>query len=158
VGRHSVFFSPENQVRGKLAAGANIHQEADPVGAYKDEGIRLNRRQALRVFGVGVTAGGGIFALAGCRKAPRQAAAPNPAAAGGLCQFKVPVDEAARQMQRMVQYKEKSDQPGKVCSNCSQFIPAKYGDGGGCKLFDGGVSPGGVCLSYAPVGAPGKAG
>jgi hypothetical protein len=128
------------------------------VGVYKDEGIRLNRRQALRVFGVGVTAVGGIFALAGCRKAPGPAAAPAPTPAAGLCQSKVAVDEAARQMQRMVQYKEKSDQPGKACSNCSQFIPGKYGDCGGCKLFDGGVSPGGVCLSYAPVGAPGKAG
>jgi len=129
------------------------------VGMNKDDVIRLDRRAALKLFGVGVTSVGGILALAGCSKAPEQATAPAAApaakpAAGGLCQFKVPVDEAARQMRRTVQYKEKSDQPGKMCSNCSQFIPGKYGDCGGCKLFDGGVSPGGVCLSYAPVGAP----
>ncbi len=126
------------------------------MGVTNNEAIRLDRRQALKVFGVGITSAGGILALAGCSKAPRQAAAsaPKSVASGGLCQFKVPVDEAARQMQRVVQYKETSDQPGKTCSNCSQFIPNKYGDCGGCKLFDGGVSPGGFCLSYAPVGAP----
>jgi len=130
------------------------------VGVNKDDVIRLDRRAALKLFGVGVTSVGGILALAGCSKAPEQAAAPaaKAPAAGGLCQFKVPVDEAARQMRRTVQYKEKSDQPGKNCSNCSQFIANKYGDCGGCKLFDGGVSPGGLCLSYAPLGAPGAPG
>lgn len=126
------------------------------MGVNKDDVIRLDRRAALKLFGVGVTSVGGILAFAGCTKAPEEAApaaAPKPAA-GGLCQFKVPVDEAARTMRRTVQYKEKSDQPGKMCSNCSQFIAGKYGDCGGCKLFDGGVSPGGVCLSYAPIGAP----
>ncbi len=122
-----------------------------------DELMRVDRREALKLFGFGLTSAGALLALAGCSKGAEQAAAPAAAptpAAGGLCQFRVPVDEAAKQMRRNLQYREKSDDPNKHCSACSQFIAGKYGDCGGCKLFDGGVSPGGVCLSFAPLGAP----
>jgi hypothetical protein len=130
------------------------------VNMNDSEMKRVGRRQALKLFGFGLTSVGGLIALAGCSKGAEQAAAPTPApaappAAGGLCQFKVPVDEAAKQMRRNLQYREKSDDPNKHCSICSQFELGKYGDCGGCKLFAGGVSPGGVCLSFAPLGKPG---
>jgi hypothetical protein len=122
-----------------------------------DEVLRLDRRRALKLVGIGLTSVGGILALAGCKKeeaAEVPAAKPTAPTGGGLCQFKVPVDEAARQMRRTLQYQEKSNQPGKKCGTCSQFEAGKYGECGGCKLFGGGVNPEGVCLSYAPLGAP----
>jgi hypothetical protein len=133
--------------------------EMNTVNTNDGEMVRVDRRQALKLFGFGLTSVGGLIALAGCSKGGEQAAAPAPAAAappatGGLCQFRVPVDEAAKQMRRNLQYREKSDDPNKHCSLCSQFEQGKYGDCGGCKLFAGGVSPGGVCLSFAPLGKP----
>ena len=90
--------------------------------------------------------------------------------AGASCQSKEPLDDTSRTMRRTLQYMEKSNRPGKVCSSCSQYDNTRYGpDCGGCKLFTGAVNPNGGCLSYAPVGAapeapgaapaaPGKAG
>ena len=117
-----------------------------------EETIQLGRRRAMQLVCIGLTAAGGLLALAGCNKGPDQPAAPAAKPAGGLCQFKVPVDEAARQMRRTLQYQERSTTAGKKCSTCSQFEAGKYGDCGGCKLFAGGVNAEGVCLSYAPLG------
>lgn len=121
-----------------------------------DEETRFDRRRALKLMGFGITSVGGLIALGACSKAPEPVAAPapKPAASGGICQLKVPIDDAARQLRRNLQYREKSDQPGKKCALCAQFLAGKYGECGGCKLFDGGVNPEGVCLSFAPLGAP----
>jgi hypothetical protein len=59
-----------------------------------------------------------------------------------------------------MQYKNPAAIPEKHCSACAQFIPGKYGDCGGCKLFTGPVNPNGGCLSFAPLAgaAPAKSG
>lgn len=129
-----------------------------------ENGSNIGRRRALQVIGVGITAVAGTSLLEGCSKpsAPAAgggggggAAAP---AATGACMDRVEVDEAAKNMRKILQYKEKSDNAEKKCSLCAQFEAGKYGDCGGCKLFAGGVNPEGNCLSFAPKSAvPGAA-
>lgn len=116
------------------------------------------RRRALQVIGTSFTAGG--LLLLGCNKSGSQgsgsSAGAAAAGAGGSCQDKIEVDEAAATLRRTLQYKEKSDTPDKKCSSCAQFEVERYaGTGcGGCKLFAGAVNPEGLCLSFAPKGAP----
>ena len=119
------------------------------------------RRRALQVLGVGFAAAGGLLVLPGCNKSGSSGAAggsgAGAAAGGGRCIDKVEVDEAAQQLRKNLQYKEKSDTPGKKCSICAQFEAERFTalGCGGCKLFGGAVNPEGVCLSFAPLnGAP----
>jgi hypothetical protein len=120
------------------------------------------RRRALQVIGTSFTAAGGLLVLSGCNKSGSQGASSGAssgaaaAGAGGSCQDKIEVDETAANLRRTLQYKEKSDTPEKKCSSCAQFEPERYaGTGcGGCKLFAGAVNPEGICLSFAPKGAP----
>lgn len=123
----------------------------------------IGRRRALQVIGVGITAAAASSALVGCSKPSAPApsggggggAAP---AATGACMDRVEVDEAAKNMRKILQYKEKADDPNKICTNCAQFDAGKYADCGGCKLFAGAVNPNGGCLSFAPKNAvPGAA-
>lgn len=110
------------------------------MNGYDDETLRFNRRRALQLLGAGLGAASGVLALASTDA--RAEAALN-------CKNKVPVDPAAVQMRRNLQYAEKSNQPGKKCSNCAQFEAGKYKECGGCKLFAGAVNPEGSCLSWA---------
>jgi hypothetical protein len=114
------------------------------VNGHDDENSRFGRRRALQILGAGLGAASGVLALTG-RKA--RAAALN-------CSKKVPMDAAAVQMRRNLQYTEKSTTPGKKCSNCAQYEAGKYKECGGCKLFQGGVNPEGNCLSWAAKLAP----
>jgi hypothetical protein len=107
-----------------------------------NNGSKLGRRKALALFGAGFSALTGVFVLD---------AATNAAHAADACRTKVPLDSTARDLQRTLQYKEKTTRAGKPCRTCSQFEPAKYGDCGGCKLFAGAITPDGSCLSYAPI-------
>ena len=102
--------------------------------------LRFNRRRALQILGAGLGAASGVLALASTDAHAQ--AAPS-------CKNKVPVDPAAVQMRRNLQYMEKSNQPGKKCSTCAQFEAGKYKECGGCKLFAGAVNPEGSCLSWA---------
>ena len=111
------------------------------MNGHDDETLRFNRRRALQILGAGLGAASGVLALTSS-DALAQAAAPS-------CKNKVPVDAAAVQMRRNLQYVEKSNQAGKKCSNCAQFEAGKYKECGGCKLFQGAVNPEGVCLSWA---------
>jgi hypothetical protein len=138
----------------------------------------LPRRQAMQVLGVGLASG---LLLSGCKeeaKAPTPAPAPpapvaappapaaveakpadtRPAEAaaepGGLdCKDKAPIDDTSTAMRKALQYKDKSDVPGRSCQACAQFEGKKFGDCGGCKLFTGAVNPGGNCLSFTPIAA-----
>jgi hypothetical protein len=113
---------------------------------------KLGRRRALQIFGAGLTAGG-LFVISGCKKEEEAAPAAKKVAAGPSCQTKEPLDETSRTMRRTLQYMEKSNRPGKLCSGCSQYETTRFGpDCGGCKLFTGAVNPNGSCLSFAPIG------
>ncbi len=116
---------------------------------------RHDRRQVLKIVGVGMATATGLLALSACESKP--AAKPKPMLGGGeqpapssACQDKIPVDDATKGMRTALQYKEKSDDPAKKCSGCVQYLAAKYDNCGGCKLFAGGVNPEGFCVSYAP--------
>jgi len=113
------------------------------VNGHDDETLRFNRRRALQILGAGLGAASGVLALAST-DAHAQAAATS-------CKNKIPVDAAAVQMRRNLQYNEKSNQPGKKCGNCAQFEAGKYKECGGCKLFAGAVNPEGSCLSWAAI-------
>jgi hypothetical protein len=118
----------------------------------------MGRRRALQVLGTA----SGLLMFAGCNKGGGGAggsAGPAGAAAGKAlsCQDKGEIDEAAANLRKVLQYKEKSDSAAKRCIDCVQYEAGKYGDCGGCKLFAGGVHPEGVCLSFAPKQAPAAA-
>ncbi len=128
----------------------------------KDRANGMVRRRVLQVLGCGLGAAGGLLVLQGCNKSGSSSgggggsgAAAGSASASASCKDKVPLDEAAQQLRQNLQYKEKSDTPGKKCSICAQFEATSYKElgCGGCKLFGGPVSLEGVCLSFAPLNA-----
>ncbi len=162
-----------------LVAQTNLTEFSDVIDQTEEKNM-LARRNLLKALGLGFASGG--LLLAACKQdaapaakpapaappaptavAPTPAAAAPPAAgeakvAEGLnCKDKAPIDEASKGLRRALQYKEKSDTPGKVCSGCAQFEAKKYGDCGGCKLITGAINPEGICLSYAPLQAPAAA-
>ena len=110
------------------------------MNGHDDETLRFDRRRALRILGAGLGAAGGVLALASSEA--RAAETLN-------CKNKVPIDPAAAQVRRTLQYAEKSTVPGKRCDNCAQWEAGKYKECGGCKLFAGAVNPAGYCLSWA---------
>jgi hypothetical protein len=112
-----------------------------------DRSSGLGRRQALQLFGVGLTAVGGLASLAATPALGADAPALN-------CKEKVELDENQVGLRRALQYKEKAPTPDKHCSICIQFEEGKYGECGGCKVLGGAVNPNGVCLSFAPKLAP----
>jgi hypothetical protein len=115
------------------------------VANSNDGSNTLGRRQALQLFGMGL----GALTLLGGTRAAAQAATLR-------CKDKVALDEAAVQLRRNLQYKEKAPDPLKKCIDCAQYEVGKYGDCGGCKVLPGGINPEGSCLSFAPKAtAPG---
>ncbi|HVP61275.1 MAG TPA: high-potential iron-sulfur protein [Myxococcaceae bacterium] len=110
------------------------------MNGHDDETMRFNRRRALQILGAGLGAASGVLALASTDVH---------AEAALNCKNKIPVDPAAVQIRRNLQYAEKSTQPGKKCSTCAQYEAGKYKECGGCKLFAGAVNPEGSCLSWA---------
>jgi high potential iron-sulfur protein len=110
------------------------------VNGHDDETRRFDRRRVLQLLGAWLGAASGVLALT----------APAAHAAAALdCKKRAPIDATALQLRRTLQYMEKSNVPGKKCSNCAQFEPGKYKGCGGCKLFGGAVNPDGHCLSWA---------
>ncbi len=126
----------------------------------------IGRRQTFHLLGVGLTAAG-VLASVACKQGsdsssqsgastPPSPASPPPAPpAEEALSCNSPIEPASAQSRKIMQYKNPAAIPEKHCSACSQFIEAKYGDCGGCKLFTGPVNPNGGCLSFAPkAGAP----
>jgi len=109
----------------------------------------VGRRQALQLFGFGLTAASGLALFGGTRAVAETAEL--------RCKEKVALDEAAVGLRRALQYKEKAPTAEKHCSICAQFEAGKYGECGGCKVLPGAVNPDGVCLSFAPKAAPAPA-
>lgn len=108
---------------------------------------RLARRDALRVLGSGVFFGGVV-----ARSALARAETKKEGDAKAVdCSKEGKIDKKSKQMRKVLQYVDKTKQPGKVCSGCIQWVAAEKGKScGGCKLFTGPVNPNGYCLSYAP--------
>jgi hypothetical protein len=107
-----------------------------------DQGSKqVGRREALQLFGVGITAAGGMLVLG---------ASPAFAGEGPNCKAQIEVDEAGTALRRSNQYKEKAPNKDKVCTLCSQYEAGTYGQCGGCKVLPGAVNPEGSCLSFAP--------
>jgi hypothetical protein len=122
---------------------------------HKHDGSKLiGRRHALRLFGVGLGAAGGLVVF-GCKKGGEGGAGGGGGGGGAQsCAEQGNPDDQARQLRKNLQYKDKSDFPDKVCRVCAQYEDAKFSaDCGGCKLFGGGVHPEGHCLSFAPKNA-----
>lgn len=128
-----------------------------------------SRRKALRVLGAGVAASGALLVTA-CKSEskpdtskkaePAKKAEPKkemakkeePAAGGDSCADPAKLDAQSKNMRKTLQYVEKSPHADKQCSGCLQWLPGDKPEAcGGCKLFTGGVSPNGYCLSYAPA-------
>ncbi|HSY21732.1 MAG TPA: twin-arginine translocation signal domain-containing protein [Polyangiaceae bacterium] len=83
---------------------------------------------ALAVFG----------ATAACKEAPKPLSCEDTTALS-------PPDMAIR---TSLQYIDNSNQPGKQCSSCQQFIPAAPNACGSCKVVKGPINPGGYCKSF----------
>jgi len=50
-----------------------------------------------------------------------------------------------------VQYADTSNDAGKDCDDCSQFVPGQSIKGyGTCKIVEGDISPHGHCLAFTP--------
>ena len=114
------------------------------MNGHDDENTRFDRRRALQLLGAGLGTASGVLALA---SGEARADTVN-------CTKAVPLDPTAMQMRRTLQYAEKSNVPGKKCSNCGQFEAGKFKECGGCKLFSGAVNPAGYCLSWAVKAKP----
>jgi hypothetical protein len=53
------------------------------------------------------------------------------------------------QVRTSLAYVDVSTEPGKMCSNCQQFVaPAAAGTCGSCKVLKGPISPNGYCKSF----------
>ncbi len=119
----------------------------------------IGRRESIHLLGVGLTAAGFLVSTA-CKQgnespqnSPPAPPAPSPtppAPAAEPLSCNTAIEPASAQQRKIMQYKNPAAIPEKHCSVCSQFIEAKYGDCGGCKLFTGPVNPNGGCLSFAP--------
>ncbi len=112
----------------------------------------ISRRSTLALLGFG----SGALLLAACSKQGGDGgAAGSSSAAQSGTGCNTPLDEGSQNLRKTLQYKEQTDQPAKHCSACAQYTGGQYGECGGCKLFTGPVKPNGVCLSFAPLAAPG---
>lgn len=124
------------------------------MGQNNDE-TKVGRRRTLQLLGAGLATAGGLFVLGACNKDQGSggqggSTSQGSTSAGGC---NTPIEEASKQLRKTLQYKEKADNPEKVCKACAQYDTGKFGDCGGCKLFQGPVKPEGGCLSFAPKSA-----
>jgi hypothetical protein len=131
---------------GPLLAVPTENPKESTVANPRDEQVNVGRRQALQLFGAGLT---GLVLLGATRASAETAEL--------RCKERVALDEAAVSLRRALQYKEKAPTAEKHCAICAQFEEGKYGDCGGCKVLVGAVNPNGVCLSFAPKTAPAPA-
>ncbi len=115
----------------------------------------VGRRRTLQLLGVGLGAGG-LLALTGC---PKSGGGSSTDSKGNAPQqdCNATIDDASKNLRKVLQYTDKAVAPEKNCAACAQFEAGKYGDCGGCKLFTGPVNPKGGCLSFAPKVAEGGA-
>ncbi|MCA9554475.1 MAG: hypothetical protein KC933_30855 [Myxococcales bacterium] len=113
----------------------------------------LNRRKALHVLGATVAASSAVLMTAckGESKPAPKAEAPKPAPkpAAAACGDPATLDEQSKTLRSTLQYVPASPHADKSCKLCMQYTEESP-TCGACKLFTGGVSPAGYCLSFAP--------
>ncbi len=97
---------------------------------------KLSRRDVLqRSAALGALA---VFGAAACNKAP----------AALSCTDTAGLSPTDMQVRTSLAYVDRSTEPGKMCSNCQQFIPAAPNACGTCKVVKGPINPAGYCKSY----------
>jgi hypothetical protein len=101
---------------------------------------KLSRRDVLqRSAAVGALAVFGTAAAA-CNKSP--------SAAGLACTDTSGLSPTDLQVRTSLAYVDVSTEPGKMCSNCQQFIAGAPNACGTCKVVKGPISPKGYCKSF----------
>ena len=118
---------------------------------------KMGRRSFLRQAGVaGLMGAGMVLGLTACggdkksEEAAKSAAAAKPA--GDPCSDLSGLTADERATRTTFQYKEVSDDPAKVCTNCNFWqAPAAGQSCGGCTLVKGPIHPGGGCISWVAI-------
>ncbi|MBO6574598.1 MAG: high-potential iron-sulfur protein [Rhodothermales bacterium] len=116
-----------------------------------------SRRDFLKRFGaagaLSIGAGSVLAACGGGESAPQaepEAAAAESAPEG--CMDTSGLTEQEIGMRDSLQYVDTTPEEGKLCSNCSLWLPAPEGATcGGCNLLKGPIHPDGYCISWAPA-------
>jgi hypothetical protein len=102
---------------------------------------KVSRRVFLSVVStVGAAASVGL--LAACGNKPKEF----------TCAEDASLKEDEKKVRESVKYVDKSQEPGKKCSNCSQYTKAAAeGQCGGCKVVKGTIHPEGYCTLWAKM-------
>ncbi|MGD0675413.1 MAG: high-potential iron-sulfur protein [Polyangiaceae bacterium] len=97
-----------------------------------------SRREVIH-HGIALGAAMAAAAAAACGKEKRPALS---------CTDTSALTPADAQVRSMLAYVDQSAQPGKMCSNCQQFLPAAPDACGACKIVKGPINPAGYCKSF----------
>ena len=83
-------------------------------------------------------------------KASRRIMLKNAAIVAGLAAAPWAVRPARAQQKATKQAMQYQEQPknGQKCADCLQFVPAKQGANGTCKVVEGPISPNGWCAAF----------
>ena len=97
--------------------------------------VRLSRRSLL-VHGASLV---GVLGATACKKGPSS------------CNDVSGLTPDQQNTRNTLGYIDTSDQPGKNCAKCAQFVaPPKEDACGGCKVLPGTVHPNGYCRAFTP--------
>jgi hypothetical protein len=93
-------------------------------------------RRSLLVRGASLV---GALGVSACRKAP------------SFCDDVSTLSPDQRNTRTTLGYEDSSDQPGKNCAKCSQYLePPRMDQCGTCKVLPGSVHPNGYCRAFTP--------
>lgn len=93
-------------------------------------------RRSLLVHGASLV---GCFGATACEKGP------------AFCNDVSTLSSDQQNTRTTLGYEEPSDQPGKNCAKCSQYLaPPKMDQCGKCKVLPGSVHPNGYCRAFTP--------
>ncbi len=93
-------------------------------------------RRSLLVRGASLV---GILGVSACQKGP------------AFCNDTSGLSSDQQNTRATLGYEDSSDQPGKNCAKCSQYLaPPKMDQCGKCKVLPGAVHPNGYCRAFTP--------
>ncbi len=93
-------------------------------------------RRSLLVEGASLV---GFFGATACQKGP------------SFCNDVSALSPDQQNTRTTLGYEDASDQPGKNCAKCSQYLaPPKTDECGKCKVLPGSVHPNGYCRAFTP--------
>lgn len=93
-------------------------------------------RRSLLVHGASLV---GFFGVTACQKGPSS------------CSDVSALSSDQQNTRATLGYEDLSEQPGKNCAKCSQYLaPPKMDQCGGCKVLPGTVHPNGYCRAFTP--------